>query len=245
MREQGVALLVSHKYRFIFMRTEKTASTSLSKALHALHAGAPPLSDGRPACQGVKKRPGWAKYSPIHYGALERNMPEMFGLHAHATAAQIRSVLGRDVFDSYYKFAVDRNPWDRQVSLYTHRQHKHGKRTDFDRDMRSWFYRATEYSRLHNWNIYAIDGEVVANKVMRYETLEQDLVDLAQRLEFERPLDLPRMREYSADRPHYSSYYSDVTRDLVADWYAPEIKALGYRFETAPQKAQLAADAVP
>jgi hypothetical protein len=236
-------LLVSHKYRFIFMRTEKTASTSLSKALYKLHEGAPAMSDGRPACEGVKKRPGWAKVSPIHYGALERNLPELFGLHAHATARQIRSVLGPEVFDSYYKFAVDRNPWDRQVSLYKHRQHKHGKRVDFDRDMRSWFYRATEYSRLHNWDIYAIDGAIVANKVLRYESLEQDLAELAQRLEFDKPLDLPRLREYSADRAHYATYYSDVTRQLVADWYAPEIAALGYRFETAPEKAAEAAGA--
>ena len=29
---------------------------------------------------------------------------------------------------------------------------------------------------------------------------------------------------------NYRSYYSDQTRDLVADWYRPEIALLGYGF---------------
>jgi len=217
-------MIVSHEYRFIFLRTEKTASTSLTSALRealgddALHAGL--------------QRPAWARYSPVHHGALKRNFPDLFGLHPHATARQVRRVLGREIFDTYFKFAVERNPWERQVSLYTHREWKKGNSNpDFDRDMRSILYRSTEYVRLNNWSIYAIGDEIVADRVLRYECLGDDLLELSRDLGFSAPLRLPKLRQYSADRPHYSTFYSEETRQLVADWYAREIEALGYRFE--------------
>ena len=227
-------MIVSHKYRFIFLRTEKTGGTSLSRALAAVLGP----DDFRPA----SKRPAWARYSPIHHGALKRQLPEVFGLHGHARAAQVRRVLGREVFEGYFKFAVERNPWDRQVSLYTHRQWKRGKgNLEFDRDMRSPLYRATEYCRLDNWSIYAIGGEVVADRVLPYERLSEELPALMRELGVEEEIALPRMRAYDPDRPHYSTFYSEWTRDLVARWYAREIAAFGYRFETAPGASLAAA----
>jgi hypothetical protein len=217
-------MIVSHKYRFIFLRTEKTASSSLTAALQSL------LDEND--WHTSLRRPAWAKFSPIHHGALKRHLPRWFGLHTHATAAQVRDIVGRKIFDSYYKFAVERNPWDRQVSLYAHREWKKGRPADhFDRDMRSLIYRNTEYVRLNNWSIYGIGENIVADRVLRYERLNEELDELAATLGIPALADLPRLRRYTQDRPHYSTYYSDTTHDLVARWYAQEIEALGYQFE--------------
>jgi sulfotransferase famil protein len=226
-------MIVSHKYRFIFLRTEKTASTSLSATLDNLL--------DKNDLRTTMSRPPWAKFSPIHHGALKRHFPQYFGLHTHATARQVRDIVGRKIFDSYYKFAVERNPWDRQVALYAHRQWKRGRPVDhFDRDMRSLIYRSTDYVRLNNWSVYAIGPEIVADRVLRYERLDEEIDELVTTLGLPGPLDMPRLRSYATDRPHYSTYYSDSTRDLVARWYAKEIKALGYRFETEESGAQRA-----
>jgi hypothetical protein len=218
-------MIVSHKYRFIFLRTEKTAGTSLSVALENL------LDEND--LRTKMRRPPWAKFSPVHYGALMRHFPHYFGLHTHATASQVREVVGRKIFDSYYKFAIERNPWDRQVSLYAHRQWKRGRPVDhFDRDMRSLIYRSAEYVRLNNWSVYAIGREIVADRVLRYERLAEEIGELVTTLGLPGPVPMPRLRRYTTDRPHYSTYYSDSTRDLVAKWYANEIEALGYEFES-------------
>lgn len=207
------------------MRTEKTAGSSLSSALvNAL---------GDDVTEMGLHRPAWAKYSPIHHGALKRKLPQFFGLHPHATARQARQVLGADVFDDYYVFAVERNPWERQVSLYTHREWKKGKGPEnFDRDMQSFLYRNTEYVRLHNWSMYSISNKIVADKVLRYESLNEEIPALLERLGIEEEVELPRLREYKSERPHYSTYYSDTTRDMIGRWYAKEIEALGYAFES-------------
>ncbi len=227
-------MIVSHAYGFIFLKTEKTGGTSVERAL----MGVLGPDDFQPG--GL--RPRWAKYSPIHHGALTRQLPEIFGLHAHATARQVRSVFGRELFDRYYKFTIERNPWDRQVSLYTHRQWKRGKGPEnFARDMASPLYKATEYCRLDNWGIYAIGGRVAVDRVIRYEHLETDLAAISADLGLPR-LVLPRLRAYRPDRPHYSTYYDDRARELVARWYAREIAAFGYRFEEAPARAPAAAE---
>jgi hypothetical protein len=213
-------------------------SSSLTRALHSVLDEDDLRTD--------MSRPAWAKYSPIHHGALKRNFPRWFGLHTHATASQVRDVLGRKTFDSYYKFAVERNPWDRQVSLYAHRAWKKGKPADhFDGDMRSRLYRNTEYVRLNNWSIYATGGDIVADRVMRYERLSDEIDTLFATLGIPGPIEMPRLRSYISDRPHYSTYYSDATRDLVAGWYAREIDALGYTFESADSAARRAKAAVP
>src|SRR5262245_54351791 len=232
-RESCRFMMVSHKYRFIFLRTEKTASTSLTTALQSL------LDEND--LQSDMRRPPWAKFSPIHHGALLRHFPQWFGLHKHATARQVRDFVGQKIFNSYYKFAVERNPWDRQVSLYAHREWKKGKPADhFDRDMRSLIYRNTEYVRLNNWWIYAIGREIVADRVLRYERLDEEIEQLVTTLGLPVSVEMQRLRRYRTDQQHYSTYYSNSTRDLVSKWYAREIEALGYKFESeesaAPQE---------
>ena len=216
-------MIVSHSHKFIFLRTEKTAGSSLGEALA--------LAGGDNDFVADMRRPAWAKYSPVHHGALKRKLPGIFGLHTHATAAQARQVLGPDVFDTYFKFAVERNPWDRQVSLYMHRCWKTGRTPDFDRDIRSLAYRSTEHVRLQNWKVYAIDGQVVVDKVLRYETFGDDLAQLWPAIGMA-PQELPRRRsEYRDERPHYSTFYTPASRDLVGSWYRREIAALGYTFD--------------
>lgn len=221
-------MLVSHDYEFIFLRTEKTAGTSLKQALSEV--------SGDISGSAVMSRPKWAKYSPIHHGALMRHLPQYFGLHTHATAAQARRVLGARVFDRYFKFAIERNPWERQVSLYTHRQWKKGLGPEsFDRDMQSFVYRNTEYCRLNNWKIYTIDDEIVVDQLVRYEDLDAQIQAVLGRLGVPDLPPTPRRRAYVDDRPHYSTFYSPATRDLVHGWYRREIDALGYVFDDVAQ----------
>lgn len=217
-------MLISHKYKFIFLRTEKTAGSSLSEALSK--------ALGDDVIEADMTRPAWAKYSPIHHGALKRNFPKFFGLHAHATAKQARSVLGPEIFDTYYKFAVERNPWDRQVSLYVHRKWKHNKPADnFDKDISSFFYRNAEYVRLKNWSIYAIGDKVAVDKIVKYENLNEELGAVFEHLGLPEPIELPKLRQYKASRPHYSTFYTDTSREIVRKWYSREIDACEYVFE--------------
>jgi len=218
-------MIVSHKYKFIFLRTEKTASTSLTKAL------VDQIGDRDEVITSFKGN--WVKYMPIHPGGLKRAFPRQFGLHFHAHAKDVRTAIGHKIFDSYYKFAVERNPWDRQVSLYFHRALRENyKNPDFDRDMSSPIHRALYYTKLHNWDIYSIDNNIVADRVLRYENLAKEIPDLFRTLGIDHNTQLSHANPgFGGKRPHYSTYYTDKTRELVAKWYRREIDALGFSFE--------------
>jgi hypothetical protein len=65
-----------------------------------------------------------------------------------------------------------------------------------------------------------------------YESLEQDLVEICSRLGIAFDGWLPRAK--SGLRPKaqpYTAYYTPETRALVALYFAPEIRQLGYRFD--------------
>jgi len=224
-------LIVSHEHKFIFLRTEKTAGTSLSSAL-SKQLG-PDDVIYRPF------RGNWTKFVPVPLGGLKRHAPQVFGLHFHAQARHVRTVLGKKVFDGYFKFAVERNPWERQVSLYFHRAKKRGMADpDFNRDMNSPLYRLKHLTRLSNWSMYAIDDTIVADQVLMYDQLETGLPELSKKLGLPDQLQMPRLNSGFRDRSqHYSTLYSPQTRDLVASWYPREISALGFEFE-APERHQ-------
>src|SRR4030042_1081897 len=86
-------------------------------------------------------------------------------------AEDARALLNDDrVWRSYFKFAFDRNPWDRQVSFYHHRYRSETVPPSF----RSFMHEDAR-ARIDNYDIYSIDGEVAVDFVGRYESLADDL----------------------------------------------------------------------
>lgn len=217
-------MIVSHRYRFIFLRTEKTGSSSLRWALKQ--------NLGPEDYCAELYRPGLRKYYPHEVGYVRRTLGGwLVKPHPHATAAQVRHFVGKEVWRSYFKFAVERNPWDRQVSLYCQRRSKSDTPQHFDRDMGSPLFRALHYTRLNNWGIYTIHGKIAVDRVIRYEQLDHALPALFEELGFEEAIELPRLRSGHREAGRdYRDYYSPKTRNLVAKWYRREIEAFGYTF---------------
>ena len=44
------------------------------------------------------------------------------GWKRHMTAYEIRRRVGHEIWDSYYTFAMERNPWDKVASNYWHKR---------------------------------------------------------------------------------------------------------------------------
>lgn len=219
-------MIVSHKYRFIYLRTEKTGSTSLENLLREVMS---PDEDPH----AIYSTP-LSRSLPVPTGWLRKTWPQHFGLHYHSPASDVRKALGAEVFDSYFKFAVERNPWERQLSLYYHRQgRKEG--TDLNRfnaDMQSALFTTLHHVKLRNWQVYSIDNQVVADKVIRFETLQDDVTQVFQQIGLPHDGQLPRRNVSSGGtRAHYSTYYTDQTRDLIGQWYANEIAHFGFQFD--------------
>ena len=159
--------------------------------------------------------------------------------HAKVIAAQ--ELLPREFFDSLFKFAFVRNPWDLQVSSFHHirreRPHYlggHGNFASFLRwkldAQRPYQYHLDTSIELQTDYLIDLRGAIVVDFVGRYERLEDDFAAICRRLAISSP-PLPHRRRAVERRSDYRAYYDDETAELVAKWFAPDIERLGYRFD--------------
>jgi hypothetical protein len=230
-------MIISHEHKFIFLKTKKTAGTSIELAVSQLCGPddvITPLAmadevlrlGGRRA-QNWQLHDWWSSPRPFWKRRFLKTNAEDYGFYNHIPAKPARALLNDDkVWRSYFKFAFDRNPWDRQVSWYHHHFRRKSKPPPFD-----VFIRADRRARIDNYDIYAIGGEVAVDFVGRFESLEADLRHALGQVGLRLEAELPRAKgTYRWSNAPYREYYDQDTRAIVGDWYEREIKLLGYAF---------------
>jgi hypothetical protein len=245
--------IVCHSRRLIFVKTRKTAGSSVEIALSRLCDASDlvtPLGDENGPEEQLRKEAGghppanwkkpWWRYKfgkelrhRIKYG----KRPLLLG--THATAEQLRAHFGADIWSSYYKVTLERNPWDKALSRYWWQRYRHQQRHgDDDFESLSGFLARVARERpywLSNWGHYTIDDEIAVDRVLFYERLADDLGALERELGLDSGrLALPEKRAkggHRADRRHYSEVLSDSDRELIARVCRREIEAFGYEFD--------------
>ncbi len=198
-------MIVSHRHKFIFVKTRKTAGTSLEIALSE-HCGP---NDVITALSGDDERHRRAlgfrgaqnvdiplrRHSPRQLAGVVRHH-RIRTLHNHFAARRIRQAVGPDVWDDYLTFTVERNPFDKAISRYWWSTGGDEPRPSFDEFVL--------HRSLSDWPLYTIGDVVAVDFVLRYERLAGDLETLSDRLGL--PIRLPEQRakgEHRLDRRHY------------------------------------------
>jgi len=228
-------MIVSHAHKFIFLKTKKTAGTSIELALSELCGPEDVISpltaideakrSGKRGAQNWRRHGWWDSPRPLFKRRWFKFTAADYGFYNHMPAMEARALIDDTVWRSYFKFAFERNPWDRQVSFYHHRYRDEKEPPPFSR-----FMHQDRAARLNNYDIYAIDGDVAVDFVGRYETLEEDLKLALDRVRISAP-ELPRAKgTFRQTKVPYRDYYDDETREMVRDWYAREIALLDYEF---------------
>jgi F420-dependent methylenetetrahydromethanopterin dehydrogenase len=85
---------------------------------------------------------------------------------------------------------------------------------------------------VNNHEIYGLDEAMAVDFLGRYETLQEDLDKALKAAGVEQRIEIPQVNvtPNKDEARDYRSYYSDEMREMIAEWYAPEIKLLGYEF---------------
>ena len=230
-------MIISHEHKFIFLKTKKTAGTSIELALSALCGPGDiitPLTavdealraSGRGA-QNWRLHGWWQSPRPLFKRRFLKFTAEDYGFYNHMPAEEAKALLNDDkAWRSYFKFAFDRNPWDRQVSWYHHRYSRKDTPPPF-----SDFIYADRRARINNYEIYSLGGQPAVDFVGRFETLEQDLRHALGQVGLELEGALPRAKtNFRQNALPYRDYYDGDTSLIVGDWYKREIALLGYAF---------------
>jgi len=218
-------MLFSPRYKFLFVHIAKTGGTSVRAALERLRWRDPYY---------------WLMW-PCHRMShiTGHKLGTKFPRHAHAIAA--KEMLPREFYDSLFKFAFVRNPWDLQVSSFHHirreRPHYmegHNNFADFLRwkldPERPYQFHIDTSIELQSDYVTDLHGNLIVDFVGRYENLHDDFTEICARIGIPGPV-LPHRRQATDRKKDFRSYYDADTAELVARYFRADIDKFGYDFD--------------
>ena len=226
-------MLLSYSHRFLFIHVPKTGGSSISRALaECVH---------RPEDHWVNRTLGRVGIHVNLYGP-ERVRRYRF----HSTARVLRRHLSEETFESSFKFAFVRNPWDRMVSSYhfvagcaTHHRHRQVARgMNFKDYLR---YEVARGKMSQAAMLTDRSGRLLVDFVGRFERLAEDFHRVCQHL------GLPcQLGHHNRSRHRdYREYYDRESIELVRRHFGDEIDLFGYDFQTPMAVHEIGANTMP
>jgi len=224
-------MLVSHLKKFIFLKTVKTAGTSVEIFFEEFCTATPKLY-----APGGEFRP--EEKSKFGIVGARGEMANELGpeFYNHIPARELKDKLGSKIWDEYFKFTVCRNPYDALVSQFWFQRRKlnyemiRQPSQVIHEAFRRWLSEPRDNLNSH---IYLIDGIPAVNFFIRYESLEEDVNTVSRILGIDKNLSelqnfksgiRPRTHDFSST----SEYYDQASIDIVESLYQFELSHLGY-----------------
>ncbi len=227
-------MLICHKHRFIFLKTQKTAGTAIEIALRAVMGRGDVITPISREDERLSRRLG--RPGPRHFRAplreySGRDLARLLTrarlkkrFYNHIPAAEVKALLPAAVWDGYLKISVERNPFDKAISSYYWRTRKLAQPPAI-----ADYLRQCPASELSNWAIYTINDNVITDVMLRYESLASDLQQLSRRLALEHPLRLPEQRpkgQHRRDPRPWQEVLDAASQERIRQVCAREIEAL-------------------
>tara|TARA_Y100001933_G_C19002317_1_gene565108 strand:+ start:1014 stop:1625 length:612 start_codon:yes stop_codon:yes gene_type:complete len=193
----------SNEFRYVFFRVSKTGTRSI---LHNLHKHTV-ITDGFPMIDNPNYR------------------------HKLGYSKKYQSI-----WDTYFKFSIVRNPWDRLVSTYYNKVLGMNKKYKI-KFYKKFRHRSFKYFITYLSNINLSKEEHIkyqykfipnnVNFIGKFENLQNDFNTICDNIGIPH-CELPHWNR--TQHEHYTEYYDDETRKIVAEKYAKDIEYFNYEF---------------
>ena len=206
-------MIISHKHKFIYFKAKKVAGTSTEILLSGL------VDDSDIVTQITKDDS--STHKPRNYkGFLSHNPPKY-----------IKNKIGEDKFSRYFKFITIRNPFDRVVSWYWWNI-SHASNTKKPKSFKDFILLncCGGLTSFYDWTF--MDNKWIIDGFIRYENLEEDTkCILGKWFNVDDFATFPRAKtSQRKEKKHYTEYYNEETKQIVAEQYAQDIEYFGYKF---------------
>jgi hypothetical protein len=224
-------MILSHKHKFIFIKTRKTAGSSIETALSGICGPEDVVTTMDPPENGHTPQ-NW-----IGDGVLERAYkkhlrvrklihPDSILLrdhyYQHMTAFRAKQVCGDQIWNSYFKFCFERNPWDKVVSFYWWKMRGKQEKVDFS----DWI--RTKRQPIDS-DLYCINGNIAMDFIGRFEHLEEDFKKILNILDINCGILLPKSKSgVRKDKDHFSKSFNKEDELFINELFNQEIKTFGY-----------------
>ena len=168
-------MIISHKHKFIFIKTRKTAGTTieynLSKYLGSEDIIAPSEQVNYLAQNYIHPTRLSSFFEVLKFKKLSKNFYFEFTDHMHAV--HIKKKIDKKIYQTYFKFCVEREPVDKSISYYF--MQKNSPNSNSKRKKMSWNEFVNKKRFPVDTNFYTHDNKLIVDKIIRYENLESEL----------------------------------------------------------------------
>jgi hypothetical protein len=236
-------MIISHKYRFIFIKTRKTAGTSLEIALGDQCGPNDVITRISMADEKVRRHissRGAQNYRlPIGTYTSE-DWKRLFTkgkfkrFENHDTAEKIQKYLSKEQWDGYYKFCFERNPWDKMVSHYYWKK-PHYQINSFDEYLEQGERgEITGFlETINSRDQYSLNGSVAVDRIFKFEEMDTAMAEITERVGLKMPLRMPEYRakgQHRQEKEPMNVLLSEANIQWVSEKFAKEIALLNYTF---------------
>ena len=201
--------MISHKHKFIFVHVPKTAGNSIQNYLI-----------------NYSEDSIFIKQTPSNIDS--KFHAERFGIESFDKKIYKHSKLNTyyDVWrkkyeniEDFFKFGSIRNPWDRAISFYFWKGYKSFDKKSFIDNL--FLTSCADYFYVKKYNKHIHDY------IIRFENLQEDFNTVCDKIGIPKQ-QLPHANK--SEHKHYTEYYDDETRQIVAKKCAKDIEYFGYKF---------------
>lgn len=235
-------MIISHEYRFIFIKTRKTAGTSIEVALSEFLGEDDVITPISPKDEELRSTLGYRgprnylkpfpTYDLKDWARLALRFRKAKRYFNHIPARTVRDLVGPQTWSEYFTFTIERNPFDKFLSYYFWLNRNRQRYASIaDAIARG---RAQLLTDRGGWGVYTDQGgeRVIVDEVFRFEDLPGALRSIADRVGLPSTPQMVRtkMESRSAERRSHREILSNDDRSTLTRIFSRELEHFGYEF---------------
>jgi hypothetical protein len=228
-------MIISHKHKFIFLKTRKTAGTSIEIALSKFCGENDIITKVTRKDEKIRRELGfrapqnfylpYPKYS-LRYWRRFQPGRKYADFYNHMPAMRVKSIIDCEIWETYFKFCIERNPWDKAVSLYYWRTRNMNPKPNLFE-----YLQTVDANHLSNFDIYSIEGDLAVDYVGFYENLDVEIDTIGEMLELPNKIILPKAKGATRkDKDDYTNIVGVEEKKIIDSVCAREISLFGYNY---------------